>query len=218
VTRTTVVVADSLPVFGSGVRKVLERERDFAVVEASTLDELVAVCAGSSPDIALVDLHLPPVGGIAAVRALGRSCTTRSIIWSFETDAETVLEAIRAGACGFLARDLRPEALVRALRGLANGQAPISRVLALSFIDALHRVDEGKDARDRAATLSARELEVLTRVAGGARNREIADALRISEFTVKRHMHNILEKLDVPSRNAAGAFYRTTLAGQAVPA
>jgi DNA-binding NarL/FixJ family response regulator len=217
VTRTKVLVADSMPAFRSGVRTVLERERDFAVAHASTVDELVELCAATSPDIALVDLELPPGGGLDAVRAIARRGGTKTIVWSLDPDERVVLEAVRAGACGFLERDVAPQGLVRALRGLARGEAPLSRSLASSLIDALHRVDEDAEARERAAGLSAREIEVLERLAGGMRNRDIAEQLAISEFTVKRHVANILQKLGLPSRRAAAAFYRSTLA-QAVPA
>ncbi len=97
--------------------------------------------------------------------------------------------------------------LVRALRAAANGEAPIARDLTAALLEALHGTHARIEAVERAAALSEREREVLQHLATGERNRQIADALAISEFTVKRHVQNILQKLGLPSRDAAGALY-----------
>jgi len=206
--RTRVLVADSLRIFRAGVRSLLSRESDFEVVEAGTLSDVLAVIDDDCPDIALIDLELPPLGGVAAVQLLEQRCSTYTILWSFDPTRETVLSAVRAGAGGFLHKEISPDGLVRALRGAVQGEAPLSRDLASLMIEALHGMDERTRARDRAGVLSSREREVLDLVAQGARNKQIAAALMISEFTVKRHVQNILHKLDVPSRRAAAAFYQ----------
>ena len=125
-----------------------------------------------------------------------------------------MLSAVRAGAHGFLHKEISPEGLVRALRGVVQGEAPMSRDLASLMIDALHGLDERTRAQERAAGLSAREREVLDLVAQGARNKQIASSLVISEFTVKRHVQNILQKLELPSRRAAATFYGTAFGSQ----
>jgi DNA-binding NarL/FixJ family response regulator len=206
--RMRVVVADDLAILRSGVRDVLVSESDFEVIEARDLEEVRAIVERHAPDIALVDLDLPPVGGIAAVAHLARS-ETSSIVWSFEPTRKTVLEAIGAGARGYLDKEISPQALVRALRGVVRGEAALSRELVTLLIDALHGVEERERVRDQAAVLSSREREVLALVSRGARNREIGEELHISEFTVKRHVQNILNKLEVPSRRAAAAVYRS---------
>ena len=203
-----VLLADDFETLRSGVRELLLRESDFRVSEARNLDELRAAVARYSPDIVLVDLDLPPAGGIAAVAELQRS-EISSILWSFEPDRATVLEAIRAGARGYLDKEISPQGLVRALRGVVRGEAALSRELVTLLIDALHGVEERDRVRDQAAVLSSREREVLALVSRGARNREIAAELHISEFTVKRHVQNILNKLEVPSRRSAAAVYRS---------
>lgn len=207
--RTRILVADSLDIFRAGVRSLLERESDFEILEAGSLDHVLAVTEHDCPDIALIDLELPPLGGVAAVQRLTKRCSTYTIVWSFEPSRETVLAAVRSGAHGFLHKEISPEGLVRALRGVVQGEAPLSRDLASLMIDALHGLDERARARDRAGVLSSREREVLDLVAQGARNKQIAAALTISEFTVKRHVQNILQKLELPSRKAAATFYRT---------
>ena len=208
--RTTrILVADSATVLRVAVRSVLEAEKDFIVVEAASLDEIVAFDEDDAPDVALVDLDLPPRGGIAAVKALETAGCSEIIVWGFRAERSLVFAAIRAGASGFLRKEISPQGLVRALRGAARGEAPLSRDLVSLVIDAVH--DLGRDARsrDRASVLSTREREVLGLVAGGARNRQIAAALAISEFTVKRHVQNILHKLDLPTRQAAAAYYES---------
>lgn len=195
--------------FRAGVRHLLGRESDFEVIEAPTLATLTQALEERAPDIALVDLDLPPSGGIAAVAGLTPLHETRMIVWGFEANPEVVLAAITAGAKGYLPKEISPAGLIRSLRGVVRGEAPVSRTLATLLIDAVHGLEERDRARERAVTLSTREREVLALVARGARNRQIAEALSISEFTVKRHMQNILHKLDLPSRRAAGLFYRS---------
>jgi len=125
-----------------------------------------------------------------------------------------VLSAVRSGAHGFLHKEISAEGLIRALRGAAQGEAPLSRDLASLMIDALHGLDARAQARDRATILSSREREVLDLVAQGARNKQIAASLVISEFTVKRHVQNILQKLELPSRGAAATFYGTAFGSE----
>jgi two-component system nitrate/nitrite response regulator NarL len=207
-TRTSILVADPLTIFRSGVRNLLKRESDLEVLEAATYQEVAAIVERGCPDIALIDLDLPPAGGVDAVKLLTERCSAHLIVWSFEPTRESVLAAIRAGADGFLSKRISPGGLVRSLRGVAQGEAPLSRDLATMMIDALHGLEERDRVRDRLGVLSTRELEILDHVSQGARNRQIAHALLISEFTVKRHMQNILGKLGVASRRAAGDFYR----------
>jgi two-component system nitrate/nitrite response regulator NarL len=205
--RARILIADGLPIFRSGVRNLLDRESDFDVIEAADLHEFAAVCDEAPPDLSLIDRDLPPYGAAEALRRLSE-CETKAIIWSFGPTCDDVLGAIRAGASGYLRKEISPRGLVRALRGVLRGEAALSRDLARLMIDALHGLDERERARQRAGALSARELEVLRLASLGERNREIAETLCISEFTVKRHMQNILHKLDLPSRRAAGAFFR----------
>lgn len=221
--RTTILVADPLAIFRTGVRNLLQRESDLRVLEAATFGDVSQIVADGCPDIALIDLELPPMGGVEAVRLLSERCSCQLIVWSFDPNREAVLAAVRAGANGYLHKRISPAGLVRSLRGVGQGEAPLSRDLATLMIDALHGVEEQDRSRERLGMLSLREREILSYVSEGARNRQIASALTISEFTVKRHMQNILGKLGVPSRRAAGEFYRHAAqelarAGAQVPA
>lgn len=211
--RRRVLVADGAPLFRSGVRHLLTREGDFVLTEAADFDELMQVMEHEAPEIALIDLDLPPSGGVAAVAHLAAQKTARLVVWGFEAEREQVLDALTAGADGFLDKAISPTGLMRALRGMSRGETPLPRELVTVVVDAVHDFEARDRARERLVFLSAREREVLALVANGARNRQIADELSISEFTVKRHMQNILQKLDLSSRTAAAAFYRTALDG-----
>jgi DNA-binding NarL/FixJ family response regulator len=207
-----ILVADSVTIFRAGVRNLLTRESDLEVVEAANFDEVAEQVARGCPEIALIDLELAPNGGVEAVKHLSKHCSTHVIVWSFAPTRETVLAAVRAGAGGYLHKGISPAGLVRSLRGVVHGEAPLSRDLATLMIDAIHGLEERDRTRERLAVLSTREREILDHVAHGARNRQIAAALTISEFTVKRHMQNILGKLGVGSRRAAADFYRAAQA------
>ncbi len=211
-----ILVADPVTIFRTGVSNLLQRESDFEVVEASSYEEAELRLEAGCPEIALIDLDLPPKGGVEAVRLLSERCNSYLIVWSFDPTPQAVLAAVRAGADGFLHKQISPPGLVRSLRGLTHGEAPLSRDLTRLMVDAIHGSELRDQSRARLAVLSAREREILEHVALGARNRQIAATLTISEFTVKRHVQNILCKLEVGSRRAASDFYmaaRAEIAG-----
>jgi two-component system, NarL family, nitrate/nitrite response regulator NarL len=203
--NTRVCIADAVTVFRAGVREVLLREKDFDVVEAVDLAELDSALAAGM-DIVLIDRELPPSGVAAAISSAKGRCR-EIVVWSLRPDPEEVFAAIRAGATGYLRKEISAAGLVRSLRGASRGESPLSRDLAALMIDGLHAAESDTRAREFVAVLSTREREVLLHVARGSRNKQIAAALTISEFTVKRHVQNILHKLELPSRRAAAAFY-----------
>ena len=206
---TTVLIADPLSMFRVGVRAVVENSALFAVVEARTLDEAIEAVEPEGAAIALIDLRLPPLGGIEAAAQLSRRAETRAVVWSSAPTPENVLAALRNGAAGYLDKRIAPPELIQSLRSIAAGQVPLSRDVVGVPTGA---PDSSRELGGQGAdllTLSVREHEVLEHVATGSRNREIADELGISEFTVKRHVQNVLRKLGVPSRSAAASFYRS---------
>jgi DNA-binding NarL/FixJ family response regulator len=207
--RTRIVVADALVMFRSGARAVLEGETDFDVSEAANFNQLASVLEVDRPEIALIDIDLPPLGGLETISRLAEVHPAAMVAWSLRPRPEAVVRAIRLGAIGYLRKDISSTGLVRMLRGIFLGQAPVARELVSVLVEALQGLGERERAREAASALSVREREVLRLVAGGARNKQIAAALFISEFTVKRHLQNIFQKLDLPSRRAAAAFYES---------
>jgi len=215
--RTRILVADAIPIFRTGVRNLLIRESDFDVVEGASLEDIQRIAVEDQPDIALIDQELPPDGAVAAVAHLAERSSSHLIVWSFTPTREEVFSTLRAGASGYLHKEISSRGLVRALRGAVGGEAPLARDLAALMIEGLHGMERRASARERAAALSTRERQVLQLLATGARNKEIALDLVISEFTVKRHVQNILQKLDLSSRQAAAGFYRAAFDGAGLP-
>jgi two-component system nitrate/nitrite response regulator NarL len=212
----SVVVADADHMLRTAARAVLTASSDFVVYEATNYDELRAVVAERQPEIALVDFELPPAGGLHAATLIGDRYSIRVVIWGFEPQPESVLKVISARSHGFLPKTVTPEALVRALRGVAEGEACLSREMTLELITQLHRFARRERSRRLVGTLSTREADVMRLVSSGFTNRQTAATLYISEFTVKRHVHNILAKLGASSRHAAAAAFREAQAAEEV--
>jgi DNA-binding NarL/FixJ family response regulator len=192
--------------FAAAVRSVLE-QAGFDVVHARTGGELLAAARARTANVALVDVRLPPTGGVDAIRVLSRDVGTPAVAWDADPRPGTIIEAIRANAIGYLPKRVAPATLVDTVRAASRGEATAPPVLTAEIADELHRASRRRRAKALLAALSGRELEVLALTARGNRNREIGRALAISEFTVKRHMHNILEKLGLDSRRDAAALY-----------
>jgi DNA-binding NarL/FixJ family response regulator len=204
--RPLVVVADISAVFRAGLRVVAERDGTFGVCEAEDLDGLLAAVSLEKPELAVIDFDLPPLGGPAAVERLAKGPRPiGALVWSLRPSPDDVLAAVVAGALGFVSKTIAPPDLLAALRRVLVGDPALEPELGGLLIAAVQRARDEQRARE--SMLSQRERHVLELVANGLRNREIADALQISEFTVKRHVQNILRKLGLPSRRAAAALY-----------
>ena len=210
--RTRVLVADPVRIFRAGVRNLLRREHDFEVIEAAQLSDLEAL-TDDGPDIALIDLQFPPFGAITALNWLRNRCDACSIVWSLKPSRDVVLDVLSAGADGYLNKEISRAGLVRSLRGAIQGEAALSRELTMFVVEELRGLEQRDRTRERIYLLSGREREILYYVAQGLRNRQIAATLAISEYTVKRHIQNILGKLDLASRVAAAEFYREAVGG-----
>ena len=190
--RAKVVIADSDAVIRTAARLALEQDGKFFVAEAGDLDELEAIVAATRPGVALVDIGLPPAGGLEAAAAVGMDHEVRVVLWDYRPDPARILAGLRANVYGFLPKTIAPTALVRALSGVAAGEACLSRELTSDLIEQLVKLARRERSRRLTAALSDREREVLELIAEGFANREVAEKLFISEYTVKRHVHNIL--------------------------
>ena len=204
---TSVVIADADPVMRTAARLALDQGGRFDVAEATDVAELRRIVATKRPEVALVDIRLPPAGGLDALTTLGGDHPLRIVVWDYSPDPGRILATLRTNVYGFLPKTIAPSALVRALSGVAEGEACLSRELTSNLIEELARLAQRERSRRLAAALSGREREVLELVSRGLANRQVAAKLYISEYTVKRHVHNILAKLGERSRVAAAAAY-----------
>lgn len=199
-----VVVADANSAFRCGVVGVLEGETDMRAVPAETTGMLIDLVERLRPAVVLVDIDLPPRGGVDAIRRVKRRAPmVEAVVIATAPDSEIVLATVRSGARGLIKRTVHSTGLVRVVRHAAAGEITLPRQYCGYVLDEFARVERRIDARAALRPLSSREGEVLALIAKGCRNREIAEILSISELTVKRHVHNMLKKLRVPTRSAA---------------
>ncbi len=198
-TTIRLLIVDDHPVVRTGLRHLFETEPGFSVT-AEAADGLAAVeaVARDAPDIVLMDLQMPVMNGVDAIRKIRAlpSAPPVLVLTTYDSDAQ-ILSAVEAGAAGYLLKDAPRETLFAAVRSAVAGGAPLAPTVAARL---LHRLGGAGAAQE---PLTARELDVVRLVAQGASNREIARDLRISEATVKTHLLHIFAKLGVADRTSA---------------
>lgn len=198
-TRIRLLLADDHPVVRAGLRAVLETERDLEIVaEAATADAAVDQVRQMPVDVVLMDLQFGGVmAGAEATRRItsGPDAPRVLVLTTYDSDAD-ILDAVEAGATGYLLKDAPPAELVAAIRTAADGKSALAPAIALRLMERM---------RTPGVSLSQRETEVLGLVADGLANRQIAQRLFLSEATVKSHLVHIYDKLGVDSRTAAVA-------------
>ncbi|MEZ0070300.1 DNA-binding NarL/FixJ family response regulator [Streptacidiphilus sp. MAP12-20] len=197
-----VLLVDDHQVVRRGLRTFLEIQPDIEVVgEASDGAEGVARAEELRPDVVLMDVKMPGTDGIEALRLLKeRGSEAKVLVVTSFTEHRTVVPALRAGAAGYVYKDVDPEALAGAIRSVHAGHVLLQPELAEAL---LAEESAGRSPQGRGGTLTEREQEVLGHIADGRSNREIARALTLSEKTVKTHVSNILMKLDLQDRTQA---------------
>jgi DNA-binding NarL/FixJ family response regulator len=202
--KITVLIADDHPVVRQGLRVLLSLEDDIEVVgEVGDGAEAVELAAALVPDVILLDLKLPVLDGLGVLAELrDRGLPAHTLVLTSVADQASVTVAMRAGAAGFLYKDVDPDALVRAVRAVHDGNT----VLAPEAAGSLVRSRARSTAVAGLEALTAREREVLAQVAEGRSNREIARLLHMSEKTVKTHVSSVLAKLGVADRTQAALY------------
>jgi NarL family two-component system response regulator LiaR len=200
-----VLIADDHAIVRKGIRALLATEPDVQVLgEARNGSEAIALARRLEPEVILMDLVMPEVDGITAIRHIRASLPGVCILvlTSFATD-DKILPAIKAGALGYLLKDSGPEDLVRAIRQVHRGESSLHPQVARKLLDELSDTSRPTDS---AEVLTEREIEVLRLVAQGRSNQDIAVALSISEATVRTHVSHILGKLRLTSRTQAALY------------
>jgi DNA-binding NarL/FixJ family response regulator len=205
---TSVLIADDQVLVRDGFRAIIEREPDLDVVgEAGDGVEAVEVVDRLRPDVVLMDIRMPRVDGLQATRLLmARRQPPRILVLTTFDRNDWVYAALRAGASGFLLKDVRAGQLTEAIRTVAAGEVLLAPAITRRFIED-HLDRHGMPAADpRVAGLSTRETEVLRYIARGLSNEEIAKALFLGVSTVKTHVNRLLTKLDLRDRTQAAVF------------
>lgn len=206
VERSSVLVIDNHPLFRRGVRQLLALDERLELVgEASSGEEGIPLALSLDPDLVLLDLNMKGLNGIETLRRLrDAGCAARIVMLTVSDSAEDVVAAIRAGADGYLLKDMEPEDLLASVRDALFGRMAISESLAGALATAL-REEAQAPARD-AGPLTERERAILACVAAGLSNKLIARELDITEGTVKVHVKNLLKKLHFRSRVEAAVW------------
>jgi len=200
-----VLIADDHPPTRAGVRLSLT-EGGFEVCgEAADARSAVAMAKELAPDVALVDIHMPG-GGVTAIDQIARECPTVAVVvLTVSRNDDDLLDAVRAGALGYLLKDMDPDRLPKALQGVLEGEAALPRTMIARLLDEFRSRDRRRVAlRNRPSVrLTSRESEVLDLMRAGLTTKQMADRLFVSSVTVRTHVSAILKKLSVPDRRAA---------------
>jgi DNA-binding NarL/FixJ family response regulator len=198
-----VLIVDDHAVVREGLRTFLDLQEGIEVVgEAGDGEEALREAERVRPDVVLVDLVMPKLDGVQTMRALReRVPRARAIVLTSFLEDERLLPAIRAGAAGYLLKNVQPQELARAVRTAAAGETLIDPAVAARLVEAL-----GDGREDRADRLTPREREVLALIARGFANKRIAAELGVAEKTVKTHVTNVLSKLGVSDRTQAALY------------
>ncbi len=204
-----VLLADDHPLFRKGLRTLLASMPQMTVVgEATTGQEAVELGLALKPDVILLDLQMPKGGGLGAIRELSaRRADSRILVVTLFDDDESVFTALKAGARGYILKDADEAEMVRAIEAVAQGEAIFSPAIAARLMDYFAATRHARD-RDSLPELTDREREILTLIARGRSNTQIAEELAISLKTVRNHASNIFNKLQVADRLQAALLAR----------
>jgi DNA-binding NarL/FixJ family response regulator len=201
-------VVDDHDLFRTGLRNLLEAEGLDVVGDAADGGEAVRLVHETQPDVVVMDLHMPGMDGVEATRQIAHSAPlTRVLTLTISADDDDVLNAILAGACGYILKDASLPELLRGIHAAARGESLVSPPIATKVLQRVRATaTSAQDAEAIRAELSERELQVLKLIANGKDNADIAAELHISPKTVKNHISNILMKLQIENRIQAAVY------------
>jgi DNA-binding NarL/FixJ family response regulator len=203
-----VLLVDDHSLFRKGLAALLAREKGFEVAgEAQDGIEAFAKVKELKPDIVLMDISMPRCDGVEATRRISKAFpAVRIVMLTILEEDKKLFQAIKAGAQGYMLKNVKPEALFQMLRGVVAGEAAISRATATKIMNEFAEQAQGAAVDGGQEELTEREVDVLKLLTQGMTNKEIGHKLHIAENTVKNHLKNILAKLQVENRVQAAAF------------
>ena len=203
-----VLVVDDHDLFRTGLRNLLQEEGVNVVGEAENGEDAIRLASELTPDVIIMDLNMPGAGGVETTRRLSSLAPlSRVVVLTISADDDDVMNAVLAGACGYLLKDSSIQELIAGIRAASEGESLISPQIAAKVLQRLRAQSKDADAAETIrAELSDRELEVLKLIANGKDNAQIARELFISPKTVKNHISNILMKLQIENRIQAAVY------------
>jgi DNA-binding NarL/FixJ family response regulator len=203
-----VLVVDDHDLFRTGLKSLLEEQGVNVVGEAANGQNAIRLTSELAPDVVIMDLNMPGLTGVETTRHLaGIAPLTRVVVLTISADDEDVMDAVMAGACGYLLKDSSIQDLIMGIRAAAAGESLISPQIAAKLLQRLRAQNTSEDAAAMIqAELSDREIQVLKLIANGKDNAQIAGELFISPKTVKNHISNILMKLQIDNRIQAAVY------------
>ncbi|MFZ5352995.1 MAG: response regulator [Bacillota bacterium] len=204
--KIRILIADDHSIVREGLKQLLELEADFEVVgQASNGIETIQKVKEFDPDVLLLDINMPVMNGIKALRKIKEDgLKTRVVVLTIHEDREYLLETMQVGATGYILKDSDSSSLYKAIRDAYNGQSYIQPKLAAELVKEFNKPKASRDKSEN--ELTQREYEVLTLIAEGFNNKDIAETLFISEKTVKNHVSNIFRKINVSDRTQAAIY------------
>jgi DNA-binding NarL/FixJ family response regulator len=206
--KIRLILVDDHPLVREGLRKVLELEKEFEIVdEAGDGQGAINVARLHKPDVILMDINMPGTNGIEATRVIKREFPSVGVIaLTIHEEEEYVLELVRAGVSGYVLKDIAPAKLIETIKMVAKGHSVIDPIITNKIFGEINRLSRSRRVKEDWETLTEREMDVLKLISQGRSNKEIAKNLNISEKTVKNHITNIFRKLQVDDRTQAVLF------------
>lgn len=203
-----ILVIDDHTLFRSGILLLLNRQEGFEIVgEAADGLEGVKLAKRVKPDVVLLDLHMPGISGLKTIPLLMDECPeTQIVMLTVSEDSEDLIEALRAGARGYLLKNIDTDFLVQSIRRAASGESVMSSQMTGKLADSLRTSTKPRAVVQDGSRLTPREREILGLLARGASNKEIARSLELAESTVKIHVQAVLRKLNLATRVQAAVF------------
>ena len=203
-----VLVVDDHDLFRTGLRNLLEEQGVNVVGEAENGETAIRLASDLAPDVVIMDLNMPGVGGVETTRRLSSLAPlSRVVVLTISADDDDVMNAVMAGACGYLLKDSSIQELIAGIKAASEGESLISPQIAAKVLQRLRAQSKDADAAEVIrAELSDRELQVLKLIANGKDNAQIARELFISPKTVKNHISNILMRLQIENRIQAAVY------------